>query len=189
MGHRGRKEGGRERDTGGRERETTGDRDLRVERQPDTAMLGEGAPGSFRSGGGASTRSASPSSTKSIAATSAGTPHTRWHTSSAGCVLQEGGAAHSRICQDAVPPVRAGVAGAAPDLTKSRLPHWPTAPRLVTSAPMVTYSRYGPTGEASYSKLTTPPAMPRIGQCCALLSSGNTAAARASGHPGGGYRV
>ena len=65
-----------------------------------------------------------------MSASCAGTPHTSRHTASAVGVL-----------------------------THSRLPHWPTAPRLVTSAPIVTYSRYAPTGDSSYSSVTTPPSV------------------------------
>mmetsp|Transcript_53577 Transcript_53577/g.160351 ORF Transcript_53577/g.160351 Transcript_53577/m.160351 type:complete len:243 (-) Transcript_53577:372-1100(-) len=42
-------------------------------------------------------------------------------------------------------------------LTYSFDPHCPRAPRFETSAPMVTYSKYGPTGLSSYSRATTPP--------------------------------
>ena len=101
----------------------------RVEDHPLTRIVSRlRAPVGLVRAGAASTLRPLPSSTKRRSATSAGTFQTRWHTSSAVWVL-----------------------------TKSRLPHWPTAPRLVTRAPMVTYSMYGPTGETSYSKATTPP--------------------------------
>ena len=66
---------------------------------------------------------------KRIGRNSAGTPHTARHSSSAGALL-----------------------------THSREPHWPTPPPSdATSAPIWTTSRYGPAGEASYSRQTVPP--------------------------------
>mmetsp|Transcript_47138 Transcript_47138/g.151952 ORF Transcript_47138/g.151952 Transcript_47138/m.151952 type:complete len:212 (-) Transcript_47138:143-778(-) len=84
--------------------------------------------GAAADSGGRSTHSAPPPSSNSMAAAVAGTPQTRTHARSASAFD-----------------------------TYSREPHCPTVPRLETSAPMLTYSRYGPTGDSSYSSATTPP--------------------------------
>eukprot|EP00316_Scyphosphaera_apsteinii_P022366 CAMPEP_0119326630 /NCGR_PEP_ID=MMETSP1333-20130426/68902_1 /TAXON_ID=418940 /ORGANISM="Scyphosphaera apsteinii, Strain RCC1455" /LENGTH=151 /DNA_ID=CAMNT_0007334989 /DNA_START=130 /DNA_END=581 /DNA_ORIENTATION=- len=87
----------------------------------------------FCTNGGASTASASPLSLNMRSACSAGTPQTSLHANSAALLL-----------------------------TYNRRPHCPNAPRLLTNAPMVTYSKYDDdslTGDVSYSRATVPPSV------------------------------
>mmetsp|Transcript_4771 Transcript_4771/g.10347 ORF Transcript_4771/g.10347 Transcript_4771/m.10347 type:complete len:257 (-) Transcript_4771:100-870(-) len=117
--------------TGSPPRTTASEPELRVLCHPDSFTVCFVPGVASRVCGGTSTRRRSPSSSKVMSACCAGTPQI------------------ARLSAHA-----SGV------LTSSCLPHCPTAPRLVTREPMVTYSRYcklSLTGDLSYCKATFPP--------------------------------